>query len=181
MMLPLHMVQEMKHSPVQNYVLPGLTSWLIGAPSEKGCVRLFENEIETMEFITPHSHRFNFQCLVLEGWVENCVWRNEPNADHGELYIRTIVQAREGGLGTYLVHDPDEAPRRYVREKNTYTAGEMYGMGYAAIHSIRFSKGAKVLFFEGPKITGGTMVLEPWVQGERVPTFRVDPWMFKKS
>ena len=53
---------RMKHSPVRNYAIPGLTSSLIGSPSPNGTVRIFECSREHQEPIIPHSHRFSFQC-----------------------------------------------------------------------------------------------------------------------
>jgi len=49
------------------------------------------------------------------------------------------------------------------------------------IHSINFAKGTEVLFFEGPTIMDTSVILEPYVDGETVPTFKTEPWMFKKA
>lgn len=49
------------------------------------------------------------------------------------------------------------------------------------IHSIRFLRGAEVLVFEGPEVAHSSVVLEPWAYGERVPTFKVEPWMFRRK
>lgn len=49
------------------------------------------------------------------------------------------------------------------------------------VHSIHFSRGAQVLFFEGPTVADTSIILEPNVDGETIPTFRVEPWMFKRS
>lgn len=48
------------------------------------------------------------------------------------------------------------------------------------IHSITFSRGASVLFFEGPRKTDTSTVLEPVVDGETIPLFRTEPWMYGK-
>jgi hypothetical protein len=48
------------------------------------------------------------------------------------------------------------------------------------VHSIFFSRGAIVLFFEGSKESDTSIILEPFVNNEIVPTFKVEPWMFKK-
>jgi hypothetical protein len=70
----IEMLLAMAHSPLRNYAIPGLTSSLIGQKSGTGCIRLFENSRDHQENITPHSHRFDFQCWVLAGHVVNRVW-----------------------------------------------------------------------------------------------------------
>lgn len=68
------LLQSMQHSPLGNYAgLPGLTSHLI-AKSDHGCVRTFSSPRYTEEHITPHSHRYDFTCLVLRGYVENTTY-----------------------------------------------------------------------------------------------------------
>ena len=49
---------KLKHSPIHNYILPGLTSWVLKPAGDgHGMIRMFEASRETQEFITPHSHR----------------------------------------------------------------------------------------------------------------------------
>lgn len=70
----------------------------------------------------------------------------------------------------------------YFREvRTTYYSGTTYGMDAHQIHSIRFLRGAEVLVFEGPEVAHSSVVLEPWAYGERVPTFKVEPWMFRRK
>jgi hypothetical protein len=69
----------------------------------------------------------------------------------------------------------------WKRKPYTYMAGDTYSMGYEEIHSIRFDRGTKVLFFEGPQVTNLSWMIEPWVNGKCVPTFRTEDWMFEKS
>ncbi len=38
----IQLVQKIKHSPIRNYIIPGLTSWLIRDHGDNGMVRLFE-------------------------------------------------------------------------------------------------------------------------------------------
>jgi hypothetical protein len=54
-------------------------------------------------------------------------------------------------------------------------------MRYNEIHSIKFSKDAIVLFFEGPTVTDSSFVLEPVVEGEYIPTMTTEPWMFRRG
>jgi len=70
----IELLDEMKSSTVDNYVLAGLSSSLIGQQGF-GSVRLFEKEAHQRDFVTPHSHRFDFACLVLAGQVTNHIWR----------------------------------------------------------------------------------------------------------
>lgn len=66
------MIEEFLHSRVDNYAgIPGLTSWMIGTSPNGGKIRMFHSYRDHDEFITPHSHRFDFECLVVEGEVEN--------------------------------------------------------------------------------------------------------------
>lgn len=173
----LDMLLAMKHSPVRNYVIPGLTSWLIGAPSPKGCIRLFECEREHQEAITPHSHRFDFQCWVLAGWVTNRIWGEcvfkEREAD---WYIAS--QQTKGRMGGYEVSASTRRPYKY--RDATYGPGQWYSMKADQIHSIYFGRGTKVLFFEGPEVTDATTILEPYANDEHVRTFKVEPWMFQR-
>ncbi len=68
---------KLKHSPIQNYILPGLTSWVLKPAGDgHGMIRMFESSRETQEFITPHTHRYGLHCEVLAGWVENTTWKN---------------------------------------------------------------------------------------------------------
>lgn len=172
----------MRHSPVRNYVIPGLTSWLVGQPGPKGCIRLFECERAQQEAIAPHSHRFDFHAVVLDGWVKNRIWSpvDDPLRDDGDRYAEKIL--RYGGApGEY------EEPRSagispWVYEDTTFRAGECYGMKADEVHSIFFGKGALVLFFEGPSVAETSLMLEPYVAGYgTVPTGAVQPWMFAKE
>ena len=54
-------------------------------------------------------------------------------------------------------------------------------MRHSDIHSIKFAKGTVVLFIENRTISTYTNVLEPWVNDERIPTMKTEPWMFKKD
>lgn len=168
---------RMAHSPVRNYVLPGLTSSLIGAPSEHGVVRLFQNSRDHQETITPHSHRFDFQCWVLRGSVRNRLWRksyaHDPQADS----YRTTVLRYAGEIGKYTTELC--GVDRWVYSDRTFEEGQCYAMRAHEVHSIFFSRGATVLFFEGASIADCSIVIEPVVDGETIPTLEVKPWMFK--
>jgi hypothetical protein len=49
------------------------------------------------------------------------------------------------------------------------------------IHSIFFGRDTSVLFFEGPNVSDTSIILEPVVDGETIPTFKVEPWAFKRA
>ena len=169
----LELLQAMKHQTVRNYVLPGLSSSLIGT-GQHGKIRLFESERYTFEHITPHSHRFDFQCLVLRGTVLNLVF---SEAEDGDLYACGHLKVTTGMGGYKFSRDIER--KFYKIDGKSYVAGESYGMRYNEIHSIKFSKAA-VLFFEGPELTDQTVVLEPVSDGLVIPTFKTEDWMFKK-
>lgn len=177
-MISLAFLDKMKHSPVRNYAIPGLTSWLIGAPTVHGCVRLFECSREHHEPITPHSHRFDFECVVLAGSVRNILWTPVADERRGDRYQSSRLIYR-GGIGHYAI-DKDGIDT-YEGTAFAYRAGDSYSMKADEIHSIYFSRGAKVLFFEGPTIADESLILEPYVDGEVVSTFKVEPWMFKRG
>jgi hypothetical protein len=175
-------LDQMKHSPVRNYVTPGLTSSLVGGDFS-GTVRLFSSDRDTREFITPHSHRFNFSCLVLSGSVENILYVPHYQISEegpGNLFAEGILRPKGEGMGQYeVVHGTE--PKWYREEVSHYHAGDVYGMTYSEIHSIRFSRGAKVLFFEEPPSGEDSVFLEPYSDGRVVQTFAVQPWMFDRG
>lgn len=173
------MLETMKHSPLHNYAgIPGLTSWLLGNPSEKGTIRMFECSREHFEHIIPHSHRYNFMCLVLAGHVDNTIWTTcESSRQVGDMYRSTDIEYEEG---KYVISGLGEACY-WMNRTTRYKAGEMYSMDADEVHSIKFSRGARVLFFEGPQVSKESLYIEPYIDGETIPTFKVEPWMFLKD
>lgn len=170
----------MKHSPVYNYATAGLTSSLIGG-ADHGKVRLFMSDRDTREWVTPHSHRFNFTCLVLAGSVENILFTrasylNQPGAN---AYVMGTVRPSNGGLGGYEL-SRGSTPEAWIEESATYGVKDTYSMTSKQIHSIRFSRGAIVLFLEGPELVDNSMILEPWSNDRVVPTFESRSWMFER-
>lgn len=166
--------RRMAHSRLANYIIPGLTSSLIGGDGY-GTVRLFECSRNHEETIVPHSHRFDFRCLVLAGRVVNTVWKEGPD---GDPFMQTIL-SYDGAPGQYRSEDSEVA--HFIPERTTYVEGDWYGMPWDEIHSIKFSKGAVVLFLEGPLKSNSTIILQPFVDGEVVPTMKVEPWMFRTT
>lgn len=176
-MNPMYAIlEQMKHSPLRNYAgIPGLTSWMISERGPKGCVRLFECERNHSEHIIPHSHRYDFHCIVLSGTVRNVIY--DVSDSQSDQFVATNLRFEK--TGTYKRED-----ETYVyasMNETTYTAGQSYEMCAHEIHSIYFSKGARVLFFEGPPETNFSKILEPVANGEHIKTFQVEPWMFKSD
>jgi hypothetical protein len=138
-----NLVLTMKTSPVKDYVIPGLESSLVGA-GVKGTVRLFSQERFHEEPITPHSHRFDFSCLVLRGQVENVEWTvaAETALFDADYYARTKLE-HHGSFGKYNVYPEHNVPfKKYHRNKTTYSTGECYHMKAEDIHSIFFNRDA---------------------------------------
>lgn len=166
----------MKHSPIRNYGgIPGVTSWLIGAKSEHGLVRLMECSREHHEPIIPHSHRFDFHCQVLAGSVRNITWTRVRD---GDKYRSTTMQY-SGRPGCYI--ETGTEVESWATTTRVYEEGARYTMTSEQVHSIFFARGTSVLFFEGPQVSETNIILEPFVDGEAVPTFRVEPWAFKRG
>ena len=167
---------SMRHSPIKNYIVPGLISWLIMDQGGAGKVRMFENTREQHAFITPHSHRFNFSACVVRGWVENTSWFR---GDTGDDMYRCTGMKYDGEPGKYVIDNHYHAP--FISDPITHEEGAWYAMKHSEIHSIKFSKGAMVLFFEGPAVTDTSYTLEPVVDHEYLPTMKTEPWMFKRG
>lgn len=169
----------MAHSPVSNYVIPGLTSYLIGERSERGTVRLFHCSREHQEAITPHSHRFDFQCVVLRGSVRNRLWHRAAAYHQSADLFQASSLVYQGAMGNYTKEPGEIAMWTYA--DHYYNAGECYSMRADEVHSIYFSRDALVLFFEGPAASDRSIVLEPHVDGEAIPTMETRPWMFQRK
>ena len=173
-------IRTMAHNELRNYAIPGLSSSLIGHGHNKGTVRLFECSRNHHEPITPHSHRFDFQCLVLKGSVHNILWMPALEHEEGDYFAASeLIYGAEPGK--YSSADNTINVSRYTATDQMFHAGDWYGMRADEIHSIFFSRDAVVLFFEGPNITDTTTILEPWVNGQRIPTFKVEDWMFDSN
>lgn len=173
------LLKSMTHSRIGNYVLPGLTSSLIGDMPSKihGCVRLFEASREQHLEVTPHSHRFDFHALVLQGHIVNRLWEQDFN-DDGDFYQSSLLTYK-GACGQYEKTDHGRGFFQY--QDTIYEEGQWYDMLADQIHSINFSRDAVVLFIEGPTTTDTSLVLEPCVDGVTVETLKTEPWMFLKG
>lgn len=173
-------LNEMLNNTLRNYIVPGLNSHLVGG-GEFGKVRLFEAIRLTREFITPHSHRFNFTCLVLQGSVRNTIYIRTEHINDEQWCLSTINQVCGlNGLNEYE-HHRSNVPSHWRAQTTVYSAGDTYNMTYGQIHSIEFDRHTKVLFFEGPQKVSNSEMIEPWINGKVIPTFKTEDWMFEKD
>lgn len=175
-----NMSEEARHicamltDPVSNYVIPGLTSYML----TKGKVRVFHSERDHHEQITPHSHRFALASLVLKGVVFNHIYKE---SSEGMEFAKRAFTAKLGGLGFYSKRPAEEDTIGvYYSTCKEYHEGQWYHMAAEEIHRIEFSKDAIVLLFEGENTREGSEVLLPVVDGEVIDTFKTENWMFKK-
>lgn len=173
---------DMGYDSLHNYIVPGLVSTLIGEdPHASSKIRLFRNTRVQDEFITPHSHRFDLACMVLQGSAENTIFTAVPYVGHtSEMYSDEYQVSKlvyDGYPGKY--DKADTVVQRHARFAKTYQPGQWYFMKFEEIHSIKFSKDAIVLIFEGDSKTDTTTILEPRVNGKTIRTFKVEDWMFK--
>jgi hypothetical protein len=136
-------------------------------------------------YISPHSHRFNFASVVICGWARQHLYQSVS-----PQYVDIPYSSADDRLYAVREYVPDRAnPTNYgiktasygyfLRSTTVYEAGQWYSMKYDEFHSIEFSKGARVLFIEGPKIKDTSYFLEPVVNGKVVPLFDVPTWMYK--
>lgn len=173
--LDIAYLARIAHSPIRNYVVPGVTSWLIGERGANGCVRMFTCDREHVEPVTPHSHRFGFHAVVLHGRVTQRLWRPISG---GDQYRSSTLDYR-GSAGSY-VKEPNGIELWDFRDE-FFGAGDSYSMTPDEVHSIYFGKGTCVLVFEGPTERSYSTILEPVVDGQVCETFRVEPWMFRSE
>jgi len=168
----IQILEAMKSDTLYNYVIAGLDSSLLN----NGKVRYFENSRRHQDQITPHSHRFDFVCLVLTGQVVNRLW-NPLQSGRGDLFQVSQLNYT-GEVGHHKVTTLRQ--ESYSYNDCVYVEGEVYSMQSDEIHSIIFSPGAKVLFFEGPTIANTSVILEPVVRGRVIKTYEKRDYMFLK-
>lgn len=174
----IHSLLSLKRDPLYNYIVPGLTSWLlVPKMPDGGCLRLFEMTRTQHEFIAPHSHRYAFNCHVLAGSVRNYLFKSDDEANDAWT---THVLDYTGTPGSY--NSKEYETRRYFHLVRTYTAWQDYSMTESEIHSIHFSKGALVLFREFPATRNHSVMLTPYTTDTgTIPILRTEPWMFMRQ
>lgn len=177
---PIEKLLQMTHGKLTNYIVPGLESHLIGLGSaNEGRVRIFKNTRTQNQHIVPHSHRFDFVAQVLRGFVVNTTYEMAASGTDAaaEEWVMSELEY-DGKPGEYQIRQPGTVGS-FVAHEDLYSEGDWYSMTHEQIHSICFSPDAVVLFLEGPNKIGSSLILEPWVDDKKVPTFRVEGWMFQ--
>ena len=85
--------KRMAHSPLRNYALPGVTSYLIGERAKDGSMmRLFHSDRLQVIAVAPHSHRYNFEAHVLQGDVKNRLWAIAQDRNPGDRYCSVVLE-----------------------------------------------------------------------------------------
>jgi hypothetical protein len=177
----------MRHSSIRNYGVPGLTSYLVGG-NRHGLVRMFEADMTTLDRITPHSHRYDFTALVVTGKVENvkmvraqsiAEYKNVKANPYWVSFLDMVYDSNSKPIPGQYDQVEGYGPVSFREEVEVLRPGDWYSMKHNEIHCIHFQKGTKVLMFETPPIVDRTTILEPFSNGKRVPTFKVEPWMFE--
>ncbi len=107
--------------------------------------------------------------------VRNIIWTRHT---HGDDFRQTTIKYG-GAPGEYAKGGVEFAP--WTKTTREYQPGTEYSMKANEVHSIFFARGTSVLFFEGPKVSDTSVILEPVVDGEPVPTFKVEPWAFNRG
>ncbi len=176
MKLDINHLLRMANSRVMNYAIPGLNSSLIGG-NGYGLVRLFECSRDHQESIVPHSHRFDFHCLVLQGSVKNKVWTGQYPTCDCDMFMQSRLTYK-GNFGEFEIDDLGY--RKFDTFESIYVEGDTYSMKADEIHSIFFARGTKVLMFESPTVSDSSVILQPYIDGKTIPTFKVDDWMFER-
>lgn len=171
---PLGVLMGVAHSPVCNYVIPGLTSWLIGEHEDGVTLRMFTASRHPREPIAPHSHRYDFRARVLTGSVEHTLWVPGDNL-HGDEF-EVLHQSTPKTIGDF---DCTRGERGYWKPCTyPYDVNRIYQLLAEEVHSIQFDKGTIVLLEEQPDRTNSFM-LNPVVAGNTLYIGDTQPWMFK--
>ena len=173
-------INSLRSNVIHNYIAPGLDSYLLGVSGGK--IRMFEMTREQEFFISPHNHRFDFACLVLQGMVRHYTYHprfsdldEDILGDENEEYqISTYYPPRNGKPFDVKIVDTGY----FSRTTTTYVSGDWYHLFRDKYHSIEFSMGARVLFFEGADQAETSNFLEPIINGKVIPTFTLPDWMY---
>lgn len=159
---------------LENYVVPGLRSTELGTAVGGGMVRMFEMQRDPEGEITPHDHRYGFQCYVLEGRVVNRLYHVSPAP-----FPAAARWARLGyDRGTRKLFGEPELVAGST-SRHVYNAGEWYQMSAFDFHSITFDQGTRVLFIEGPVQNENVSVLLPYHAGRVCDTYVWRDWMME--
>jgi hypothetical protein len=176
--MDIELVKSLMHSPVRNYAVPGVTSYLVKETDEY-LFRAFHMERHQITTIVAHSHRFNLYSYVLQGRVMNTIWHPvDEVADDLDAFYKTELNYKNA-FGKY---DMLDVGLNYYKPSNHhYEAGDDYYMSSSDIHMISFEKNTLVLIREDKNsYIDKSYILEPVDKNlKRIPTFKVESWMFQ--
>lgn len=177
----LQLLSLIRRDPLYNYIIPGLTSYIVHEYGEDaGMIRMFVMERTQLADIAPHSHRFDFECTVLRGSVQNTIWTPVNTHPLGEPFVETKLTYL-GKPGEYSQETAKEPTYWSPATEHYSTAKPFYRMTSDQVHSIRFSHDAIVLFKEGPTKSRETVMLDPWTRGKIATISKTRDWMFQKA
>lgn len=187
---PLAFLIQRKHSPIHNYIIPGLSSWLIDEPEEGVKLRMFIATRHPQEVIAPHNHRYDHRARVLIGEVVNTIWIPDGNlGDEFEkeilryssqtgIYVRSVGE-RSKWRPTAHVYGATQLPQRaYDRGGNDYRE---YNLSAEAVHSIKFKRNTILLLEEQPDKVNESFLLNPVELGRTCNIGATQPWMFQRE
>lgn len=161
---------------LENYVIPGLRSTLLGKTEKGGVIRIFDMLRDQEAGITPHNHRYAFDCFVLSGEVKQRLYRVEPADEPKFAHYAKLRYDREQRK---LVGEPELLVG--WTEERTYRQGEWYGMTTRQYHSISFAEGSSVLFIEGPIEREDVYCIVPYSAGRVCDTLEWRDWMMGEA
>lgn len=170
-------IPDNAHSVIHNYVIAGLDSYLIGDIENR--TRLFHMTRNQVDYITPHSHKFDLECEVLHGEVINTIFTQRDEGYEGDAFLKSSIMYL-GEAGSYR-KSPHGEVKIFTMESTTYQAGDVYHLKHDQIHSIQFTKGAMVKITEGVKQDDFTEILEPFSNRRIVKNFKVHDGLFVKG
>jgi hypothetical protein len=166
-------IPDNAHSVIHNYAIAGMDSYIIGDPADR--TRLLHMTRHQLDYVTPHSHKTDLTCTVLNGMVINTIFTKGKGGDY---FIKTPL-IYQGEAGKY-VKQKSQAKKMYVLDIKGYHSRQQYSMPYYDIHSIWFTKGAMLLLKSGDVVTDATFILEPYSNFRHVQNFHVHKGLFKK-
>lgn len=165
---------------INNYIIPGVSSEILCETAVGGKIRIFKASRTQMQYVTPHSHRFNITTIVLQGWIRNTVFHHtsNPEEEGAEEYQESVL-TYDGVAGEYDCKKLKNKTEYYVAETVKYTQGQIYTMAHHNVHSIAFSKDAEVLIIESPQKEPKSIIIEPVINNKHIHIMEVKDWMFE--
>lgn len=174
-------INSLSISTIENYVVPGLYSFLLTEKNEDvGCIRAFMQTLHQEYFVTPHSHRYNHEIIMIKGECQQILYEETSirSDDYSQFYRKSTIEYLNSP-GKYR-HSLGGHLGQYVRRNKRLEEGQRFRLNSDEIHSIFFNKGAIALIKEGPDIDCMSYILQPIAKDELINTFQVNEWAFRK-